>query len=40
MDNVELNEQANVTEEIKTDDELKGAIEATLSKIRNVQLVI
>lgn len=40
MDNVELNEQTNVTEEIKTDDELKGAIEATLSKIRRQSMLL
>lgn len=40
MDNVELNEQTNVAEEIKTDDELKGAIEETLSKIRRQSMLL
>lgn len=40
MDNVELKEQTNVTEEIKTDDELKGAIEVTLSKIRRQSMLL
>jgi len=40
MDNTELNEQTNVTEDTKTNDELKGAIEETLSKIRRQSMLL
>ena len=44
MDNVELNEQTNVTEEAQINpeekDELKGAINETLSKIRRQSMLL
>jgi hypothetical protein len=40
MDDMELNEQTNVTEETQTNDELKGAIEETLSKIRRQSMLL